>query len=76
MINDYDSEYIDFTKSRKFNEDTRRFNEITNHTKKCKCGHSVLMNKGVDKVLCTWCKNYVFKDKKTEDLYRLKERLK
>ena len=76
MVRDFGDEYIDITKFKKFKEDTRRFNEITNNTKKCKCGHSVLINAGVDKVLCTWCNNYVFKDKKTEDLYRVKEKLK
>lgn len=76
MEYDFDNEYIDLTKTKNFKEDTRRFNEITKNTKRCKCGHSVLINAGIDKVLCSWCKNYVFKDKKTEDLYRLKERLK
>lgn len=42
---------------------------------KCKCGHSVIMPKWVDKQICDWCGNYVFKDKKTEDLYRIKEKI-
>ncbi len=50
--------------------------EILKHKYKCKCGHSVFIAFNKDKSLCTWCNQYVFKDKKTEDLYRLKERLK
>ena len=54
----------------------RYADEMAKFKYKCKCGHSVLINQGIDKVLCTWCHRYVFKDKKTEDLYRLKEKLK
>lgn len=42
----------------------------------CKCGHRVVIPKWVDKQLCKWCGNYVFKSKKDEDLYRIKEKLK
>jgi len=40
---------------------------------KCKCGHSVIILNDKDKVLCKWCGNLVFKDKKTEMLYRINE---
>ena len=36
------------------------------------CGHSVLFNK-MDKTICKWCNHYVFKNKKVEFEYRLKE---
>ena len=39
----------------------------------CKCGHRVIIPYKVDKVLCSWCHNYVFKDKQVEFKYRLKE---
>lgn len=42
---------------------------------KCKCpncGHTLLFNKP-DKVICNWCKHYVFKNKKVEFEWRLKE---
>lgn len=44
-------------------------------TKKCKCGHSVVMPVFVDKKICSYCGNLIFKDKKTEDLYRIREKL-
>ena len=40
---------------------------------KCKCGHSVIIPAWVDKQLCNWCGNYVYKDKKDEFKCKLKE---
>jgi uncharacterized paraquat-inducible protein A len=54
--------------------DTKRLRNITDNTIKCSCGHSMLMNK--DKVLCTWCGKYVYKDKKLEFEDKLKASLK
>lgn len=39
-----------------------------------KCGHSLLMGTQ-DKAICDWCDHYVFKDKKAEFKYRLKEQM-
>jgi hypothetical protein len=62
-----------------FIEDIRRFKRLTqvyDEVKyRCKCGRRVVIPKGVDKNLCDWCGNYVFKDKKTEFKYRLKEKM-
>lgn len=43
---------------------------------KCNCGHRVVIPKWVDKKICDWCGKYVFKNKKDEDLYRIKEKMK
>lgn len=43
---------------------------------KCKCGHKVIIPKWVDRNLCSWCKHYVFRDKKVEFEYRVKEKLR
>ena len=40
---------------------------------KCKCGHSTYIPPELDKVICSWCGNYVFKDNKKEFEYRFKE---
>ena len=59
------------------NKEIQKFSdEIIKHKYKCKCGHSVFIAYNKDKALCTWCKQYCFKSKKDEDLYRLKEKLK
>ena len=42
----------------------------------CECGHRVVIPKWVDKNLCRWCGRYVFKNKKDEFEYRMKEKLK
>lgn len=43
---------------------------------KCeKCGHSIIMPRWVDKQLCDYCGKYRFRDKKTEFMYRLKEKM-
>ena len=39
----------------------------------CRCGHRVIIPKWVDKQICDWCGCYVFKNKKDEFNYRMKE---
>jgi hypothetical protein len=60
--------------SRNWNEDTERFVSVGNGTIKCSCGHSVLTAK--PKTVCTWCGNYVYRDKRLEFEERLKRSLK
>ena len=42
----------------------------------CKCGHRIVIPKWVDKNICNWCGNYVFKNKKDEFEYRMKQKLR
>lgn len=42
----------------------------------CKCGHRVVIPKWVDKQICGWCGQFVFKDKKKEFEYRMQEKMK
>lgn len=51
-------------------------NEYDKVKYRCKCGHRVVIPKWVDKQLCKWCGNYVFKNEKDEFEYRLKEKMK
>ena len=54
----------------------QKFQDALNeHTYTCSCGHRVVIMPYVDKVLCNWCKHYVFKNKSDEFKYRLNERL-
>ncbi len=56
-------------------EEQRLWEEKDKNKTTCKCGHvNIIMNKN-GYHLCSWCKNYVFKDKQTEFEYRLKENL-
>lgn len=45
-----------------------------NSIKCANCGHSMLLGRK-NKRVCTWCYHYIFKDKKQEFEYRLKEQL-
>ena len=58
-----------------YDNDTKKFNAMANDTIKCKCGHSVLLGKN-KRIICTFCGRWVFKDKKDEFEYRLRERLR
>lgn len=57
-----------------YREDPVKYaNALTKARIKCACGHSIVIPACVSMVLCRWCGNYVFKDKKTEFEFRLKE---
>lgn len=60
----------------KYKDDTKRLNTYTNLTVKCKCGHSIFMPAYIDKIICTHCRNLVFRDKKKEFEYRLRKEIR
>ena len=63
-----------------FKKDTqeyeRRADELDKVKYRCKCGHRVIIPKYVDKQLCDWCGNYVFKNKSEEFKYRMQEKMR
>jgi len=52
------------------------FKKLTNAEDKvkytCKCGRRVIISSQKDKEICSWCGNYVFKNKKDEYKYKVK----
>ena len=56
-----------------FNEMTKLFNDASSRKITCSCGHSVIMPIRKDKIICRWCGKYVFKNKRVEFIYRVKE---
>ena len=49
----------------------------TNYGVRCnKCGHRMLITNKYGKIPCSWCGNMIFKDKKTEFEFRLKEKMR
>lgn len=58
-----------------YTDDTKLFNETTNSKTKCSCGHSILIPNKKDRHICSWCGNYVFKNKQAEFKYKFKENL-
>lgn len=59
------SKYLTFKEVEKYH------NKLQENKHKCKCGHTVYIASNKDKVLCSWCHRYVYKDKKTEFIERL-----
>lgn len=55
---------------------SRLFTSMSECSYKCTCGKTVMMTNKVDKVVCTNCGKYVFKNKKDEFNFRMQERLK
>ena len=58
----------------RYDEDTKIFKEISNFKVKCSCGHTFATTK--EKDLCSWCGNYVYKDKKNEFAEKLMKEIK
>ena len=59
------------------NEEIQKYSsEIQKYKYQCKCGKKVYIKRNKDKAVCDWCGKYVFKDKKAEFEYRVKEKLK
>lgn len=54
----------------------RMTNELDKVKYECKCGHKEVITSTEDKKICSWCGHYIFKDKKVEFKYRVKERIK
>lgn len=48
---------------------------LTENRTICKCEHSVSIPADIDKVICSWCGYYIFKNKKDEFKYRMREKL-
>lgn len=49
------------------------FQTYTDNSYKCRCGHTVAIAKNCEKIVCNHCGRYVFREKKDEFMYRLKE---
>jgi len=47
----------------------------TKNMVKCTCGHSLFIRNKYGREICSWCNNWVYKDKKTEFMYKMKEKL-
>ena len=57
-------------------EHTHMSNEYDKVKYLCKCGHKVVIPKWVDKQICDWCGNYVFKTKQDEFKFRMQENIR
>ena len=48
----------------------------TEHRTKCDCGYSMFIPIYVDKKICNWCGNYVYRDKKDQFKAKLLSQLR
>lgn len=58
-----------------FKKDKVKLDFYTKNSVKCRCGHTNFLG-SKEKIICSWCGNYVFKNKKIEFIYRIGEKLK
>lgn len=49
-----------------FNAIEKLHSAMTDIRIKCNCGHSIVMPPKKNRVICSWCGNYVCKDKKEQ----------
>lgn len=61
--------------NRTFEKDTKMFNSFSKIKVSCKCSHTIVMIAS-DRVICSHCGNWVYKDKKTEFKYKIAEKMK
>lgn len=61
---------------KKFQEIVKDYDKIQDYMVKCKCSHTILFTGIKDRLCCSHCGRYVYRDKKTEIKYKLKEYLK
>ena len=52
------------------------YDKIQDYMVKCKCSHTILFTGRKDRLLCSHCGRYVYKDKDTEIKYKIREYLK
>ena len=58
-----------------YREDIKKIDFYTKNSIKCKCGHTNFLGSR-DKIICSWCGQYVFKNEKIKFLHRIGELLK
>ena len=54
-------------------EDDKWFNERAKNKVICPCGCRISMPADIDRMICRWCRNYVYRDEKAKFKYKLLE---
>lgn len=54
----------------------RKYEDKQQYKVYCKCGHTNYIANKEGRCICSYCHNFVFKDKKTEFEYRMKQKIK
>lgn len=63
---------------KKMTDDIKLQNELVKYKRYCRCGHSVIITPTAkyNKVLCSWCNQWIFKNDLEMFKYYLKKLLK
>ena len=59
-----------------FKQDHILFDALSKMRVLCKCSHSVFIPNYLDRVICSYCGNWVYRTQQIEFQYKIKERLK
>ena len=59
-----------------FKQIEKEHNVFQDYVIKCPCSHTMIFTSMKDRILCSYCGHWVYKDKKTELKYKMKELLK
>lgn len=62
-------QYLSFKDIEKMQDQAEHFKRV------CKCGHTQIIGKGRDYVVCGHCGKYIFRTDELEFKYRMKEKL-
>jgi hypothetical protein len=56
----------------KYEEDTKKFNEISKFAVRCKCSHTTVLAR-VDRAICSHCGRWVYRTPQLKFKYKMKE---
>lgn len=59
-----------------YKEIEKEHDTFNNYMIKCKCSHTILFTGIKDRLICSHCGKYVYRNKKAEMKYKVKELLK
>lgn len=54
----------------------KKYDVFQDYMVKCSCSHTMLFTGVKDRIICSHCGNYVYKDEKTKMKYKVKELIK
>lgn len=57
-------------------QDDRRFEEYSKGRVVCSCGHTMFLPNKVDRLICTWCGCWVYKNEQIKFRYQLEQTMK
>lgn len=60
---------MDFTEK----EMTKYFDAMVERIVKCDCGHAIVFQEQTDRIICSWCNHWVYRNPKIKFKYKMME---